>query len=298
MAVDFEREVIKIAATVPEPEMVSSDAIAIAVQSLHSIDERYGVDSDNPLAYHNAYHSLDVCRRGVRLAILLHPYIPPKYSGDIYNLAIMNGPTHDWRQDLGPHHNEIASADYAAEQARGASDPRINSEAFGLRLHEGIMATEVERTERGEIVQVNLQKGSHDPHKFIAAFSDINGIAMEGRKRMIRDAVNLCYEIYKDPTLEQLWNFIIDQPTFLRQRLNDGRIKADIAYYFPSDIDAVYGIMRKAFHANIISAHGLGLVLGQRPELKAPIGVAARTMDSSLLGKVVSQQIKRSIVKP
>lgn len=297
MVVDFEREVAKIASTVPYPERVSPSAVDIAVRSLKSVNERYGIHSANPLAYHNAPHSLGVCRRSVRLTKLLYPYIAPQYRPGIYDLAIVGSAEHDFYQELGPGRNEVASAEHAVEQVQNVNDPSINNEIFTSRLYKGIMVTKVERTEQGEIVQVNLQKGDPDPYKFIEAFADINGIAMEGQRRMIRDATNLCYEIYKTPTLEQLWNFILDQSKFLKQRLNDGRIKADIAYYFPDSIEPVYGVMHKAFHANIISAHGLALALGQRPELKAPVGVAARTIDSSLLGDVISQQLQRLITK-
>lgn len=159
----------------------------------------------------------------------------------------------------------------------------------------GIQATKVEMREDGELVQTSLQTGSHHPIKFSTGFSDINGIAMEGSKRMLRDATNLYYEITEKPTIEGLYDFLIGQAGFLRQRLNPGRTKADIAYYFPDDIEAVYGDMYRHFHGNIISARDLAVHIGDHPELKKSIDIIAKGIDKSRVGAAVGRMLTRKL---
>lgn len=279
----------------PECE-VSPQAITIAAESLYAIDEKYGPDSDHSLSFHNGPHSLGVTRRAVRLTNILYPYMRPQHRVGIYDLDFIGGSMHDIEQDLEPGENERVSGEQAIACAIEADVPGIDTPAFSKRLFDGIQATAVQMRENGEVVQVNVQNGTHDPFKFVMSFGDINGIAMEGSKRMFNDATNLCYEIHGgEPTLDQLYEFLSNQAVFLRQRLNDGRVKSDIAYYFPNDIEDVYQDMRAAFHTNILAAHGIAKSLGdRRPELQGAVSAAIKgigVLDRALLGDVISKTI-------
>jgi len=299
MSTDFGHEINAIAAMVEPPDIeVHPEAIAIATQSLGEIDDKYGSESENPLSFHNAGHTLGMTRRVVRLTNLLYPFIPPKYQEGIYDLGIVGGSTHDWEQGLGPSANEQASSEYAAAQVEAEGGP-LNSDLFKTRLDLGIQATAVQFAEGGELVQAQLQRGKPDPFKFIMGFGDINGIAMEGPFRMTKDATNLYYEITQDPTVLGLLQFLADQEVFLSRRLGDWRMKADIAYHFPDSINEVYGAMHNAYHKNIVAAHGLALLLGQSPELEATLGAVVNTsaevLDRSLLGDVVTKVVRRHV---
>jgi hypothetical protein len=297
MSADFEKEITEIATMIEPDYKLAPETIPIAVESLEEIDNDYGPASDNLLPFHDAPHSVGVTRRGVRLANILYPYIRPLHRRRFFDLVIIDGATHDRRQDLGPIENEIASAEDAIQKVETA-DGILNTGIFKKRLVYGNLATAVRMEDGGKLVQVNLQRGAHDPIKFNMAFSDINGIAMEGNKRMWQDATNLYLEITDEPTDEGLCNFLIDQRKFLRERLNDGRIKSDIAYYFPDDIAAVYKDMRRAFHGNIVSSHGLAVLLGERPELQrsvARVAKAREALDRSGLGAIIGKMIRKKI---
>jgi hypothetical protein len=296
---DFEREMANIATIVEPPEQkISGEALTIATESLHAIDLKYGPNSDNPLPFHNAEHSVAVTRRVIRFINILYPYMKPRQRSGIYDLGAIGGPNHDFEQGLGVAENEKASGGQAVQRVAESGGATINTDTFKKRLLGGIQATTVQMEDDGDIVQVNVQKGSHDPFKFAMAFSDINGIAMEGSRRMFNDATRLCYEIYGEPTLDQLYNFLVSQASFLRKRLNDHRVKSDIAYYFPNEVEDVYHDMRKAFRSNILSAYGMAVILGERPELKSSVGVAVRSIDvvdKSILGDLISKTLHRKL---
>jgi hypothetical protein len=298
MPISFEQEIVSIAESVaPEDQEVQDTSIELAVSALEDIDRRYGPNSDGHLLYHNASHSLDVCRRTVRLLNLTYPYVQPKYRNHIYDLAILAGALHDYEQDLGPIKNEKASAEYAQASA-AQSSPLYQRDGMSKRLKAGILATAVVRNDEGEIVQTNLQTGAHDPLKFAMGFADINGIAMEGDLRMFRDATRLCYELFEDPSIDDLYGFLVNQAGFLRERLNDGRVKSDIAYYFPDSIDEVYKHMEEAFHSNIISSYKFALLLRDRPELKASVGFLVQNIDivdRSILGELLAKELKKKV---
>lgn len=298
MSVDFEKEIVGIAATVPPEYQLAPETVGIAVNAVYGIDDRYGPNSDYPREFHNAPHSIDVCRRDVRLTKLLLPYVRSKYLPHIFDRTILGPALHDWEQLLGPGDNEQASADYAVAQIEENGGPELNTDVFKTWLSDEIQASTVTMLETGEIIQTNIQTGSHNPAKFNLAFADINGIAMEGPRRMIRDGTHLYMENLESPddfTIDGLYAFLVNERQFLRQRLNDGRVKADIAYYYPDHIEEVYAVMRKAFHANIISAHNLAIDIGARPELKVPIGIAAKTLDKSMLGGAVGKMLLRKL---
>lgn len=291
---DYEKQIHQIIKLVPEGIELAPETPAIAAAALEAVDRRYGPDSERPLSFHNAPHSVGVARRNVRMSNILLPYVRDGYKPYFYDLGILGGTGHDYDQDSGPGANEDNSTDYIVEEIE-AADGVLNTDTFKKRMGLGIDATKVEMQEDGSLVQTSLQKGSHDPIKFSMAFSDINGIAMEGSKRMWRDATNLYYEITPEPTVEGHANFLISQAGFLRQRLNDPRVKADIAYYFPDNINAVYGDMRKAFHANITSAYRLAVLIGERPELMHVIETTAKTIDSTRVGGIIGKLLTKKI---
>lgn len=298
MSLDFEKEIVGIAQTIPAGHQLAPQTIPLAVEAVYGLDERYGPDSDHHLEFHNAPHSVDVLRRDVRLTKLLLPYVRPEYLPRIFDLAFLGPAYHDWEQLLGPGKNEEASVDHATAQVEEKGGPVLNAGGFKSRLGEVILASTVTIRENGEIIQTNIQSGSHDPAKFNLAFADINGIAMEGPRRMFRDGTHLYLETAKDPTFEGLYPFLADERRFLRQRLNDVRVKSDIAYYYPDDVEEVYTAMRKAFHANIISAHRLAVDLGARPELKVPIGIVAKSIsavDRAVMGDVIGKLIRKKL---
>ena len=298
MPVDFEKEITEIATIIEPDYKLAPETIPIAVESLEEIDNDYGPGSDNPLPFHDAPHSVGVTRRGVRLANILYPYIRPVHRRRFFDLVIIDGATHDRRQDLGPGENEIASAESAVQKVE-AADGILNTGIFKKRLVHGDLATAVRMEDDGKLIQVNLRTGARDPIKFNMAFSDINGIAMEGDKRMWEDATNLYHELTPEAeqTIDGLVTFYISQVKFLRQRLNDGQVKSDIAYYFPDTVEAVYRDMHKEFYENIISAHGLVLAISQRPELQRSIGHLARGVDRSIMGPLVGKMIRRKIAR-
>lgn len=294
MATDFEKEVVGIAALVPEEHELEPETVPIAIEALEAVDGRYGPDGDNPRSFHNAPHSVGVTRRAVRMANILLPYVRPEYRDKFYDLSIIAGAAHDYDQDSGPGTNEQNSANYAASLVE-AADGKLNTQLFKDRLERGILATTVAMQPDGEIVQVDLSHGSHDPIKFSMAFSDINGIAMEGSKRMWRDATNLYYEITPEPSIEGLYAFLVSQAGFLSDRLNPGRVQADIGYYFGGQVNEIYDDMYKAFHDNIVMSHGLAVKLGGRPELQNAIGFVARTIDRLHVGAEIGKMLTREL---
>lgn len=303
MSADYEREIVAIADMVEPPEQqVTPEAIAIATAALYAIDEKYGPDSDNPLSYHNGDHSLGVTRRAVRLTNILYPYIRPRHRVRIYDLDLIGGSVHDFERGLGRIEDEDVSGDYAVARVTELGGPKINNAKFKKRLFDGIQATAVDPQKNGDIVQMNLQKGSHDPFKLVLSFGDINGIAMEGPTRMFSDATNLCdEEEHGEPTLDERCNYLLRQRPFLRKRLNDPRIKSDIAYYFPDDIEEVYKDMRKAFHSNILSAYVIASALGEsRPELRDSVEAAVHrvgSIDKALLGSLIGKTLHRKLTR-
>lgn len=289
---DFEKEIHRITALVPEGITLAPETTTIAIEALEAVDARYGPDSPRPLAFHNAPHSVGVTRRSIRLTNMLLPYVQDKHRPRFYDLAIINGATHDYDQDSGPGANEDNSTEYAIQSIE-AADGELNSQTVKDRVALGIAATKVEMLENGELLQANLQRGPHDPIKFIMAFSDINGIAMEGEKRMWRDATNLYYEIATEPTLEGHADFLISQAGFLSQRLNDPRVKADLAYHFPNDINAAYSVMHKAFNKQILRTFDLAVFTSKHPDLKGVIEGIAKTADRSRVGGYIGKALTK-----
>jgi hypothetical protein len=304
MSMDFGQEMAKIAAMVePDDAQVHPDSIAVAVDVLHDIDERYGPDSDNPLEHHNAEHGLDVARRVTLLNNIIYPYVPPRYQPQLFDLGLVDGSGHDYEQGLGPGANEKASGCYLVGKVSALGVSPINTVEFKDRLYDGIQATEIEEGEDGRIIQVNVREGSQDPLRWSMSAGDINGVAIEGSARMFKDATRICYEKKAgDPSLDELYDFLISQAAFLRQRTNDRQVMADMAYYFPNDVADVYDDMKQAFRPNILSAYRVATLLGARPELKNTVGVAVKrslgVLDRSLLGDLVGRAVELQLPRP
>ncbi|MEX2014843.1 MAG: hypothetical protein WD885_02815, partial [Candidatus Saccharimonadales bacterium] len=210
--------------------------------------------------------------------------------------------------------NEAASADYLIELIEKSHDSEINNELFKERARRGVVATEYEIDEQGIIHQVNLGRGEPepdedpDPLEFIVAFADINGIAMEGEKRMSEDVARLyiekCQQEGEEPTEEGLQDFVNYQPVFIKSQLDDERMKPIIAYYFhhiepagQEKDNPVYTIMRKEYNPNIVNAYKKSRRLHNKPELLKGLGTAVRRADviglSEKLGEII-KHIKTS----
>jgi hypothetical protein len=294
MSVDYERQVVDIAGMVRPEARLAPETVSLATEALYAVHADFGPDSDHPMSFHNGPHSVAVMRRGVRIGNILFPYLSPVHQRRFFDGMILGGATHDRFQLLGPGENEVASAAYGVELVE-AADGVLNTDFFKRRLTYADLATEVSMDPDGKLVQVNLRKGARDPIKFGMSFADINGIAMEGPKRMWEDATNLYYE--QTPPDEQsisgLFVFYAGQVRFLRQRLNDRQVKPDIAYYFPDTFEDIYREMRREYHHNIVTAHGLALKIAERPELEHAVGRVVSTVDRGHIGQLVGELIRR-----
>lgn len=246
----------------PEDQSIHPAVLELSALSLRDIDIEFGELSDNPLSQHNATHSLDVPRRAVHLTNHLHPFIEEKYRPQIFSLGMHIGSVHDRFQGKGlPGQNERASADYGVKCVRERGYEEVLGDWYIERFCEGVMVTSYRIDKFGGVEQYNLRVGKPDPIKFIMAFADINGIAMEGPERMIMDATNIYCERTKNPSVLGYLEWIENQAKFLSSRVNDPRIKQDIEYYFPDHQDEVYEVMHEQFHENIVSAHSLAKVI-------------------------------------
>lgn len=294
MSLDFEKEITEIAGLIQVPGYrLSPETIPLAAGALEDVNRKYGPNSDNSMDFHNAPHSVGVTSRNVSLGNILYPYLPEPYEDRYFDLAILGGSTHDVEQGADDIANVRTSADDTVRRVEAADGP-LNTSFFKTRLKIGVLATTVIRLPSGELVQVNLRTGSRDPFKFNMGFADINGIAMEGPERMFEDATTLYHERTANPTGEGQYDFYLTQVKFLRQRLNNWRIKGDLAFYFGDRFKAVFDDMYEAFHPNIVAAHAMAKALGVRPDLKKSIGDTMANFDSpdkSQLGAEIGEMI-------
>ena len=270
MSVDFEKQVTDIVATIEPEYTLAPETIPITVSALEEVNRRYGPDSDNPLPFHDAPHSLGVTRRGVILTNILWPYINPKHQRKLFDAVMIGGATHDLEQGLEPHIGERASTEWAIARVTEADGP-LNTKIFKKRLMLGNLATAFEVDRAGRLVQINLLRGSRDPIKFIMGAADMGGIAMEGPDRMWHDGTGIYLEKDSDPTARGLSKALPEQERFMRQRFNDERVKSEIAFYFPRNQEAIYQDLYDAFHENIVQSVILARKLGEKPELQATV---------------------------
>ena len=274
MSIDYEDHLRTLSAGIEPRVVLRPGSIPIAASGLEAIDAKYGPDSLQPLSYHNAQHGLDHIARQQRLTNMLYPFMSPYYRRGIYDLNYVVGATHDVERDGQSVQNEQASVAFGTELLTQSGDKLLASARFLSRFDLAVMTTVVEFDENMRMTQPNLRTGSRDPIKFITAFADVNGIAMEGSATMLRDAINLAVEMNPDAGPKEIFDFLCGQAKYLRERLNDDQIKPDIAYFFPNHKDEVYAVMRKAFRPNILSAYGIANGIQARPELKEVIGRA------------------------
>lgn len=279
-----------------EPAEVGIDPATrlVTISSLDEMDKRHGRDSDKPLEFHNAPHELDVLRRFIRITNLLYDCIPENYRPMIYQAGMVATSAHDIGQGMGAGADEKASVEYMRNKIKETGDSPINNEPFIDRAAGGLLASQVEFAENGEIIQVNLREGEPDPLRFKIAFADINGIAMEGSPRMIKDATNLYFELHGDnPSAEGLFEFWLTQADFLKSRLNDYRIVPDIEYYFPERGEEVYDRMKDAYQKNILSAYRLALKLHETKGLRSTLDRLMSSADKAHLGSLVTKLARK-----
>ncbi|MBI5357672.1 hypothetical protein HZB74_02385 [Candidatus Saccharibacteria bacterium] len=289
---DFNKELVAIEQTIELPEYVlRPETLRICGEALQEINDRYGIESDSPRPYHWFPHSLDVIKREVRLTNILKEYMNPEDLFMIYDLLFMIGATHDIEQNEAPGLNERMSTDRGIELLSSCTDPILKSELFISMYEEGGMVTEVEFGKDGRIEQPNLHKGSRAKSKFVAAFADINAIAMEGPERMILDATNIYFELDKNPTISGYHDFLFSQIAFLRRRLNDWRITSDISRYFPENTDEVYDALEENFHDNIVSAYDMAKKIPDTPGINTELGYIIRKSTPFTAGRLAVERL-------
>jgi hypothetical protein len=299
MIIDYEQKLTAIAesSTVPD-QQVHPAIIDLGTRALQGLDARYGPESDHPLGFHYGPHSLGVVRRNILLVGLLYEFIPEEQQPGLLNLGMAVGSKHDDEQLLGPGKNERASADNLLDELTATGVPELNTPIFMQRAEAGSLATTVKFGKNEEITQTHMRIGEPDPFIFISGFGDINGIAVDGRRRMFNDAARLAREKYgPDMTLREMNSFMLFQEGFLRKRLNDHRIKGDIAYHWPDPEVAkkVYKVLHHAFHANIIAAHSAAVIMRRRP---VKLLVNATGKIDSALGNPLTNTLYEALTIP
>ncbi len=220
---------------------VDNAAIWVSSVLLEGITERYGPEGSEPLAYHGPQHTLDVIRRGLRLFGALHCELPVDFPARDAGLQAISGAGHDAFHHTGKD-DELKSA--SATSAVMHAHKNSYSSWDIHRVGGAILATKVGLNEQGYIEQTNIRRGDRDPLKLTLAYADINGIAMEGAERMIRDATALFMESkgYTKPhqmigDADQLVAFLGGQARFLQSRLQ--AMPGDVAFYFKDNESAV-----------------------------------------------------------
>lgn len=292
----FKGEVRELAGSVePADQTISPEAQRLAAFMFAAIDDKYGKNSNSPNTHHNADHELNVAERSIEFANILYSYIPDEDKPGLYDALVLAAAAHDYEQDLGPGDNERASAKFLIDTVLSSEDPEISEPYFANRLFDLVMVTEVAFGEDNNIEQTNLHAGSTDTAKFIFAFADINGIAMEGKDRMITDATNIFLELYKNPTVESYKNFFMSQIPFLRRRLNDWRITSDIERYFPQFDEEVYLIMEDNFHLNIITAYDFAKEISELKNIEDILGDILKTSNPLYIAKVAVEKLSKII---
>ncbi len=218
-------------------------AIHVAGILYEGVEEKYGPASSNPLSYHGPTHSLDVLRRNFIIWRECHKQIPEKFPLKDLGLLAILGPGHDHEQlETIPGRNEQVS--YTNTAKAMDTRRRVYTHEDKMRIQGATLVTRVTRNEDGQILQTYLREGERDPLKLTTAYADINGIAMEGVDRMLKDATNLFMEIFGIKRsaeialhLDQYVDFLGSQAFFLNTRLE--ALPGDVAYYFPESEDAV-----------------------------------------------------------
>lgn len=235
------------------------ETILISAVSLEAIDSKYGPRSPNPLAFHNAPHSLERCAGGIGLINLVAPYIAKDQLHLIYDLMMLGMAGHDYEQGMNPTSNVRVSARYMINLVERHGGKILNTRTSRNRLQRGTMSTEAHVDDTGRVRQPNVMKGQPDPLIFGMAFTDTGMIAIEGPPRMLSDSTSLIYERFADPTPQQLLGGLADQPQFIRQQFNDYLIKRHIAYHWRdrAKARAVYRAMHRAYNQNITAAYSL-----------------------------------------
>lgn len=141
------------------------------------------------------------------------------------------------------------------------------------RVHDAIIATTVKVNSKGSVIQTRIRKGSGDMLNFALAMADINGIGMEGPRRMFTDVLNLYMERNTHSSVKEyltaplgVMALLKDQRQFLKDRLRV--IRKDLAYYCSNE-EEVGAIMEKIderFSANTSAALAITKKFSQSPK--------------------------------
>lgn len=254
------------------PDMVFIEGVAdIAAIASRQLEVKYGAQSETPLAYHNKAHSVeDVPRRGLKLLRIHHDICPDLFDmSRAPSLVVAGGMLHDTVQLRGSMTNERLSADYAREIAPHYGFTYDEADL----LHDMIMSTVTQHID-GTVKQTMLEQTvSRDPLCLILATADINGIAMEGTKRMVGDSVNLTAERYQMDAANvlrekphEVMKMLGAQALFFGARLDT--IGSDLRLFYDEvtaqEIQSMYQREFSSFGSEAIRAARL---LGRTPEI-------------------------------
>ncbi len=199
------------------------------------LEEVASNNADKP--YHNQEHAATVMQRSFRIWRSLQEIASEQFDDRGYELLAFAAAGHDLFQDYKtPGENELRSAEAVVLFMDGLYDEHDKE-----RVYDAVIATTVRRSvETGVIEQLYLKDGSRDPLKFVLSVADTNGIALEGPRRMVNDAVKLFMEFNgvsgEASFLEnskELGKFLMLQAGFLGARLES--LPEELAYFFPGD---------------------------------------------------------------
>lgn len=277
----------------PEGVSVQPESREIAQRGFEELELRYGNDSDNPLSYHNAPHGIDTTARAINIGNMIFHLIPENYQYLFFDKIIVGTPFHDNERFKGSGENERLSSERATTVIEEYDGSVLDTDEFKGSIHEGIMGTQAERG-KGGIVQVNLRKGSPDPFILVEASADVGAIPMEGSRRMIRDAVDLCFEENSDPTAQDIYDRLLTQAGFIRSVTHDSVVIPNMQYYLPDTWQEVYKLLRSAFNPNTVSAYRTALLVEQSPHLQSALGHGIHMLDRLHVGSLIVKALERS----
>lgn len=120
-----------------EPTEVDPVADVLINRALTIVHDRYGDNSDNPRAYHNVDHTLDVLEATELLGDTAIACC--KINPDDKRLLLIAAAYHDTEQSFGSGENEHASAKLAIAHMK---ETGAFSEEERQKVHRGIMATQ------------------------------------------------------------------------------------------------------------------------------------------------------------
>lgn len=253
-------------------ELISDEVISQVVPLLRMVHKRHGTPgSETYKTQHNDEHALDVLGRFWEVWEFLREVAPEKTDDRGYVLGMFAAIGHDLFYDLDTKTgiNERRSAKFVASYMKelGYGDSEIK------RVYDAIITTTVKINSKGSVIQTHIRKGSGDMLNFALAMADINGIGMEGPRRMFADVLNLYMERNTHSSIKEylaaplgIMTLLKDQRQFLKDRL--AAIRKDLAFYCSNE-DEVNAIMEKIderFSANTSAALAITKRFSQSPK--------------------------------